>query len=345
MEEENINEKIGEKKMFNLFSSNKKPKKQKKYKMIQQIKKKNHRRFKKKKEIQEMLTKENTKKREIKEKKLKYKCIYKNVADTSISFQSENCSSIQKYKVIMLGCCKDVANYLHKNLMILELLGNQFLDYRMIIYENDSSDMTRQILMEFNHPKFEFIFENDVKIKERTDRLAYIRNILLNRFHQLQETFQADYMIMIDLDDRIFSGKIINSISTCFGFDVNKWDVLTGNQTKIYYDVYALRIPNIIEHDFLQEIFKIKKKTSDKRRKKIIHRVLNRYNHPPMPPSYLVPVTSAFGAIGIYKISCLKNATYVGMKGKIPICEHVPFHKTICDEGGKIFINSRLLTE
>ncbi len=344
MEEENINEKIGEKKMFNLFSSNKKPRKQKKYK-IQQIKKKNHRRFKKKKEIQEMLTKENTKKREIKEKKLKYKCIYKNVADTSISFQSENCSSIQKYKVIMLGCCKDVANYLHKNLMILELLGNQFLDYRMIIYENDSSDMTRQILMEFNHPKFEFIFENDVKIKERTDRLAYIRNILLNRFHQLQETFQADYMIMIDLDDRIFSGKIINSISTCFGFDVNKWDVLTGNQTKIYYDVYALRIPNIIEHDFLQEIFKIKKKTSDKRRKKIIHRVLNRYNHPPMPPSYLVPVTSAFGAIGIYKISCLKNATYVGMKGKIPICEHVPFHKTICDEGGKIFINSRLLTE
>jgi hypothetical protein len=345
MAEENIDEKIEGDKMFNLFSSKRRGKKQRKFKMIQQMKKKNHRRFKKRKEIQKMIQSEKTKKKENQEKIMKHKCVYKNVADTTIEFQPENCSSINKYKVVMLGCCKDVANYLHKNLMILELLGNQFLDYRMIIYENDSSDMTRQILMEYKNQKFEFIFENDLKIKERTDRLAYIRNILLKRFYQVQETFQADYMIMIDLDDRIFSGKIINSISSCFGFDINQWDVLTGNQSKIYYDVYALRIPGLIEHDFLQEIFKIKKKTSEKRRKKIIYRVLNRYNHPPMPPSCLVPVTSAFGAIGIYKVSCLHNSTYIGMTGKIPICEHVPFHKSICDKGGKIFINSRLLTE
>jgi hypothetical protein len=342
-EEENIDTKIEE--MQTVFTSRKrKIKRNKSFRMIQQMRKKNKQKnHKRKKELNDMIQNKNEKNNNKKDKK--NKCVYKNVADHSILFEPEKCSNIKNYKVVMLGCCKDVANYLHKNLMILELLGNQFLDYRMVIYENDSSDITRQILMEFKNDKFEFIFENDLKIKERTERLAYIRNILLDRFYQIQETFQADYMIMIDLDDRIFSGKLINSLSTCFGFDVDKWDVLTGNQSKIYYDVYALRIKNLIEHDFLQEILKIKKKTSSKKRKKIINRVLNRFNYPVISPSYLVPVQSAFGAIGIYKISSIKNAKYIGMKGKIPICEHVPFHKSICDEGGKIFINSHLLTE
>ncbi len=347
-EEENIDTKIEEiKEMQTIFTSKKKNmKKNKSFRMIQQMRRRNQKRVhKRKKELNDFIKNDKDKKKEKNKKNKKYKCVYKNVADSSILFEPEKCSNIKNYKVVMLGCCKDVANYLHKNLMILELLGNQFLDYRMVIYENDSSDITRQILMEFKNDKFEFIFENDLKIKERTDRLGYIRNILLDRFYQIQETFQADYMIMVDLDDRIFSGKIINSLSTCFGYDVNKWDVLTGNQSEIYYDVYALRIKNVIEHDFLQEILKIKKKTSEKKRKRIIKRVLNQYNHPPMPPSHLVPVISAFGAVGIYKISCLKNARYIGMNGKVPICEHVPFHKKICEQGGRIFINSRLLTE
>ena len=152
-------------------------------------------------------------------------------------------------------------------------------------------------------------------------------------------------MIMIDLDDRLFSGKIINSISSCFGFDVNQWDVLTGNQSKVYYDIYALRIKNMIEYDFLQEIMKIKKKISERRRRKLTYQILNRFNHPPMPPSYLVPVESAFGAASIYKSSSIRDAKYIGMNGNIPICEHVPFHERIRVHGGRIFINSRMLTE
>lgn len=343
---ENILEKKNMKKeieMHSVFTSNHKMRKKKSFRMIQKIKRnqRKNKMLRRKKELKEKIEPE----KKNMNKKYVYKCMYKNVPDPGINFNPENCKDIQKYKVVMLGCCKDVANYLHKNLMILELLGNQFLDYRMIIYENDSSDITRQILMEYKNERFKFIFENNLDIKERTERLAYIRNILLDHYHQIQESFQAEYMMMIDLDDRLFSGKIINSISSCFGFDVNQWDVLTGNQSEIYYDIYALRIKNLIEYDFLQEILKIKKKISDKRRKRLTHRILNRFNHPPMPPSHLVPVDSAFGAVSIYKSSSIKNAKYIGINGTVPICEHVPFHKTICKNGGKIFINSRMLTE
>lgn len=349
LNKKNIKEEIeSEKEMFSIFNTNRKMRKKKSFRMIQNMKRnqrKNKIQRRKKKELKELMEPEKKMKKKNMEKKYEHKCMYKNIPDPGIVFQPENCKDIKKYKVVMLGCCKDVANYLHKNLMILELLGDQFLDYRMVIYENDSSDITRQILMEYKNERFKCIFENDIKIKERTERLAYIRNILLDNYYQIQETFHAEYMMMIDLDDRLFSGKIINSISSCFGFDVNQWDVLTGNQSKIYYDIYALRIKNMIEYDFLVEILKIKKKISDKRRRKLTHRILNRFNYPPMPPSYLVPVESAFGAVSIYKSSSIKDAKYIGMNGNIPICEHVPFNKTIRNNGGKIFINSRMLTE
>ena len=196
MDESILNKKkIGEGlEMHSVFGSNHKMKKKLSFRMIQKIKRnqrKNRIQQKKKREIKEM-NESNKKKKKNMEKKYEYKCMYKNIPDPGIDFQPDKCKDIKKYKVVMLGCCKDVANYLHKNLLILELLGDQFLDYRMVIFENDSSDMTRQILMEYKNERFKCIFENNLKIKERTDRLAYIRNILLDEYYKIQETFQAE---------------------------------------------------------------------------------------------------------------------------------------------------------
>ena len=62
----------------------------------------------------------------------------------------------------------------------------------------------------------------------------------------------------------------------------------------------------------------------------------------------LVQVYSAFAGGGLYKMKTIisSKATYCGVAeehyNKL-ICEHVPFHSTLCLEGFKLFINRHFL--
>ena len=63
-----------------------------------------------------------------------------------------------------------------------------------------------------------------------------------------------------------------------------------------------------------------------------------------IPPSDdWISVLSAFGGLAIYRKSILPNARYVGALDNSPVCEHVPFHQAIVDNGGNIFINPSLI--
>lgn len=250
--------------------------------------------------------------------------------------------------VVIAGTCRDVEPHLGNVLNAIEKLGSFFKSFRVVIYENDSADATRQILSAFQArlpSKVTLIFETGVKEPLRTKRLAEGRNRVLHAARQLALQAPA-YLVMIDLDGVNAGGSFVESLSTCFEYD--DWDALFANQRGTYYDLWALRKPGDLNYDFIQM----------KRCNSFIAGYWEYYwkhywKHYEQQAE-LVPVNSAFGGVAIYNLSSIPaSATY---RGSIPsegrpacmiaeICEHVPFHEDLKKARARLFINTRFIND
>ena len=236
------------------------------------------------------------------------------------------------YDVIFAGTVRNCEQYIKETLENINECGKHFNNYYVVIYENDSNDRTREILNENKKSNYFYIFENDIKEHRRTVRLSNGRNKILDKVKELN----CDYLIMLDMDDVNISGKFVNSIKTCFKY--SNWDVLTGNQTGRYYDLWALRKQDLINYDCWREI----ERTNDQEKK---NQILNIISNTYFDNNGLLEVDSAFGGIAIYKISSIKNCRYNGVHADgEEKCEHVDFNNCIKENGGKIFINTEFYT-
>jgi len=245
------------------------------------------------------------------------------------------------YNVVFAGTCKNIENYVKKSLENIEECGKLFNSFKVIIYENDSTDNTRKILNENKKDNYYYIFENNIQEPRRTMRISNGRNKILDKMKELNLKM-FDYLIMLDLDDVTNSGSFIKTIQTCFQYD--DWDVLTANQKNKYYDLWALRKKGYLEYDVWGEIAK----DSPIEDKEIIYKKINESKF----ENGLIEVDSAFGGIAIYKIASIKNCIYVGehiSNERYPEhsekCEHVEFNKCIKENGGKIYINTDFYTD
>lgn len=217
--------------------------------------------------------------------------------------------------VIVCGCTKNSATYIHKHLQLLYDMALLFQKFKMLIYENDSTDNTIEMLEIFKqtHPNFDYITEN-ISTKPRTETLAHGRNTLLRNIQGYE------YMIMTDLDDVI---AIFKPSQIKYLFENTEWDGLLANCLGKYYDIWALRIERdkwtplcpfqVIDYDCWE-------KAQEYRSKVVISQ--HQISIPVSTP--LIPVTSAFGGFGIYKVNKI-NGRYNGYNGRR--CEHVEFHK------------------
>ncbi len=248
---------------------------------------------------------------------------------------------MKQYSVIIAGTCRDNQEYITKTLSIFDKIGKQFKDYVVIIYENDSVDKTRQILQKHKKSNYIYIFENGVNIKERTARIAYCRNKILDKIKTINKKY--DYLIVADMDDVINKGTIVNTINTCFKYPENKWSAMTANQKHEYYDIWALRIPKVLETDCWIDVEKDKKKglsNFQAEQKRIVK------FQKPIPKIGLIEVNSAFSVVAIYKLADLINCRYNGLReNNSMVCEHVPFSECIRNSGHKIFINTEMYTD
>ena len=148
-------------------------------------------------------------------------------------------NKMKQYNVIFAGCCRSVEPFIKNILEHIEECGKKFNNYSVIIYENDSTDKTRQILNENKRDNYYYILENNILEPKRTKRLERARNIILNKAREINKNKYYQYLILLDMDEANDKGTFVKTIDNCFLTD--DWDVMTSNQNGRYYDLWALR--------------------------------------------------------------------------------------------------------
>lgn len=232
--------------------------------------------------------------------------------------------------VIICGTGRDVANILPKTKQRIESLGSLFKDYRVILYENDSVDNTKDILFNWHNPKVTVRAKNLGRQKvaqdesfERTKIMAECRNEYMKLVKPCLKEF--DYVIVVDLD--LLGGWSYEGICNSFGY--NNWDVMTSNGLiyethkdkvrRLFYDVWAFRHighPHPHKHEDINVV---------------------RYDRGEPP----IKVLSGFGGLAIYRSECLDNDAYY----QAGDCDHVTLHKQLIEHGyDKIFVNPSQIT-
>jgi len=255
---------------------------------------------------------------------------------TSLLLSSQSTPLPFSSSVTILGTARNIEKFLPTTFKKIKMIRDCFKSSNVIIFENDSDDKTLEMLQNWanNDSTIDIITEKGVK-GLRTQRLAYGRNKLLQKSLQLN----TDYIVILDLDD-VNDTLTRDAFLSSFAYPDNDgnydWAVMTANQSKLYYDLWALRtVDDWMPFDCWGDCV-------HKQNKGVKWCVDDRFKHIEEHDKPIL-VKSAFGGLGIYKTKYLQNCTYDGGKDNYELCEHVKLHEDIMRNGGKIYINPKMI--
>lgn len=306
---------------------------------------------------------------------------YKNIFILICTFSYNNSITTHtaidpsKERVIICGVGKNIAPFLPNMIQKIERLAYCFKDYRIIIYENNSTDKTKKLLKKWSKTNSNVLIISENLSKKqlhnrtiyhaisdqapcRMELISYARNQVLTKAMD-HEFHNFKFIIMTDLD--FYKGWDVPGVLSSFACPL-EWHGITANcidGNANYYDRYAYRDeqfplgPEILGEDFWRNLENSRFKISinDNFRK----------------------VYSAFGGIGIYKRVALRNCKYFGHitpdlkdllqhifaldNAYLPpikfqknsgydgpvVCEHVTFHASMIQKGyDRLYINPQM---
>lgn len=210
-------------------------------------------------------------------------------------------------KVLICGVCKNVEKAVPNTIDSVKRLGEQFLDYRVVIYENNSCDKTKELLREWakgdNHvilmsedlPKKKLAKQLQMKICNRTEAIALARNKVLGEV--MQDKYRNyKYVIWADLD--FLDPWDVDQIVETILHPEQEWDAVLSNGA---YDLFALRDSEFpIGFELIGNIYWQK-----------INEIRSRFILD--PNGSWRKVYSAFGGMGIYKRESIQGCRYSGV--------------------------------
>lgn len=172
---------------------------------------------------------------------------------------------MKKKKVVICALLRNASNRIPSIIKQVENLCSYFLDYKVLIVENDSSDDTRSLLMEWHHSnpkicvmgceknsgkschlsKASYLTQGHAVNKQRIDKMAYLRGLYLEEIKTDGELMQYDYCCMWDLDliGKLYIDGVANSmgwlsaennINAIGAMGVYRWMGFL-----LFYDTYA----------------------------------------------------------------------------------------------------------
>ena len=235
--------------------------------------------------------------------------------------------------IIICGVCRNISDFIFNSFHKFIYLTYYFKNSKIIIYENDSNDDTLEKLIFFKNLfssfNIEIILLTEKNIQGSiTQRIAHGRNYILDyiSLHQLN----PDYLIHMDMDDILTQFKcdsIIKPFKSNF-----EWSMLGGN-SKIYYDMWALRTLDKPNKDFWIDKKKDNKYIISKDKILESYFIISSDSKP-------IQVVSCFNGIGIYKYNHIINCKYDGTT----TCEHISFHQEMIEKyNAKLFIFPNLM--
>tara|TARA_Y100000768_G_scaffold357261_1_gene312196 strand:- start:1380 stop:2309 length:930 start_codon:yes stop_codon:yes gene_type:complete len=232
--------------------------------------------------------------------------------------------NIGDLKTVFAGCARDCEKYLPVVLENIEHYSKIFKETSKIIVENGSTDKTKEILKNIENEKNIVFFRDDLnEFKQKTIRLALVRNMIIDEIKKNKIFKNFDLLIILDLDDRgqfkIEKENFIKALN--FLYSKDKIAAVFANQPGDYFDLWALRDDLYNKSDFWCEALKytLSKINSDEC---ITFEILNDLKRNFLNKKKLsfdlnsspYKVKSAFGGFGIYKINKIfKNKLrYIG---------------------------------
>jgi hypothetical protein len=246
-------------------------------------------------------------------------------------------------KLLLVGVARDCGAIIESEVRRLLAALDFFKSVAWLVIESDSADDTLHALdrLKATIPNFRFSSLGQLReeIPSRTERIAHCRNQYLEELHYNPIYEGINYIAIADLDG-VNSLITSTAVQSCWVRD--GWDVCCANQVGPYYDIWALRhkdwSPNDCwkQYEFLRQFNKSHEAAGASVWFKMITIQEN---------NSWIEVDSAFGGFAIYRRSVLsKELAYLGASelGE-EVSEHVSFHNQIRGNGGRIFINPRLI--
>ncbi len=148
-------------------------------------------------------------------------------------------SMIKSKNVLLALITKNVSKHIPKILKNTMSYASYFNSYKCIIIDGHSTDGTFEICRSWCkvEPDNRKVYRQPSSFLPRPLALSEARNMYLSL---LQEDFKKDtYLLMMDCDE--VNTSPIDEEGFLSNFTYTEWDAMFANQTKEYYDIYALR--------------------------------------------------------------------------------------------------------
>ena len=259
-----------------------------------------------------------------------------------------NSMILKDKSIIICGIVRNAEKGLRRNIPVIQELCSHFGSYKVVIYENDSIDKTKELLAEWlksDAERIHIIMEdtcsrttipskkesrgNPFFSEKRIKRMATLRNQYLEYIEK--KHWEADFLLVVDLDV-----QYIDLAGVFSSFDSREdWDVVTafGYSTspklrRRYHDTYALT-----------ELGKEDVPQTEKEIKDLAYKYGGA-----LKKNDWIEVFSAFGGLAIYKFDKVKGLRYQVIPNndsQVEVhCEHYSLYKQMAQRGRvKVFIN------
>lgn len=238
------------------------------------------------------------------------------------------------YTSIARNCMPNITRNVYTVLNKMMKEGDQ-----LVIYENNSTDFTREFLLDIEktHNNFHYIYEDlenppnfpPVALPERIHYLASCRNRYLDYIKNTFKNSDIEHVIVFDSDmHTIYQDNFDTMITEHAAVGSNGVDVWiqNGEQKACQYDTYSRLMLDSNKVHYGQDLIV------------------------PEPSNGLVEVRSVFGGIAVYRWEFMKHCTYqwVAIPGSTTdqryinsgLCEHAGLALDIRSKGGKVYINT-----
>ncbi len=249
-------------------------------------------------------------------------------------------------RIVICSLARNISEIFEKSKERMEYIVKNFKEYKIVIFENDSNDNSRELIKNWSKNNKNVILLNccdlgncECKLKTKTG--YEYGGVSLDRFKKMALYRQQyidyitknlndyDYMLVNDFD---LDGNInIYGLFDCLS--KKDWAAIFCNGRTPLFGTFG---SITLAYDSIA--FLLKDDNYNQNKYNIMYFINKTYEmNNELEKNHYFEVKSAFNGYGIYKIKSIIGCSYIGNNN---LCEHVNLAKCLYDKNEKIYLNS-----